>query len=438
MKQVYGIAALAGLLFGFDTGIISSAIFFIKSEFLLGTFTLEFLVSIVLLGALFGSISSAKLINYSGRKLIITLDALLFLFSTLLCAFTPYLSLLIFGRFGVGFAIGVASYIVPLYFSELSPAKMRGSFIALNTIAVTGGIFLSNLTGWGLSTSGNWRLMLGIGLAPAIFLLLGIKFLPESPRWLVKQGKLAQAREVLLRFRKNFQEAEDELIEIKVSLKTFSSFREEIKNRNVKRVLLIGIILAIIQQVTGINTILYYAPILFQTFGFQSITSLMLLTLAVGFINFMMTIVVMRRVDVVGRRSLLLKGLIGMTLSLFALGFFLQFTPTFLVKSMLIISLFTFIAAYGGSIGCIFWIVIAEIYPLNIRGMAMGMASSVNWTTNFIISLTFLTLLEKIGTSYTFYCYGFLCFLSFLFCLKYLPETAQKTLEELESKIYTK
>lgn len=436
MRRVCGIAALAGLLFGYDTGIISGAIFFIRSSFSLNVFTTELVVAVVLLGAALGSICSAKLSNVLGRKTIIKIDAVIFMISTLFSALAPNLSCLILARLVVGIAIGIACYIVPLYISELAPAHLRGRLVAYNTIAVTGGIVVSYLIGYFLSPTESWRMMLGIGVLPALILWIAVGYLPESPRWLAKQGQFQEAQLMLRKMRVCEAEADEELVAIVDSLNQVGSSWRELLTPSIRGVVIIGIVLAIVQQVTGINTILYYAPLLFQSIGFQSVSVMMLLTLIVGLINFLMTIFVMLRVDKVGRRSLLLWGLFSMTVSLLFLSLSLKgdFQKPFIFWTM-IISLFTFVAAYAGSIGCIFWIVIAEIYPLQVRGLSMGIAASANWGANLLVTMTFLSLLNALGPSNTFLCYAVCCFLSLVFCYYYLPETAKYSLEEIQSKV---
>jgi SP family galactose:H+ symporter-like MFS transporter len=438
MFKISSIAALAGFLFGFDTGIISSAIFFIQATFGLDTFMTQVVVSVVLLGALLGSLCSAHLVNKLGRRSVIEINALLFIISTLGSALAPSLTYLILARAAVGFAIGIACYAVPLYISEIAPARFRGGLVALNTIAVTGGIFISYLAGYFLSSVESWRWMLGIGVVPAVFLLIGVQFLPETPRWLLKKGKLLEARQVLSSIRENASVTDQELDLIGSNLKDTPSYWKELFHPKIRKLLLIGITLAVIQQITGINTILYYAPFLFQAFGYQSTSAIMLLTLGVGLMNFLMTIVVAFKVDRMGRRSLLLYGLAGMTISLLMLATSLKCDLQHpLAKWITLIALFAFIAAYASSIGCIFWIVISEIYPLNIRGAAMGIASTANWSANLMISLTFLSLLHAVGPSLTFFLYAIAGLLSFLFCYLWLPETTQQSLEALEAKVYT-
>lgn len=429
MKKIACIAALAGLLFGFDTGIISGAILFIQKSFGLSTFMTEVVVGVVLFGALIGSLCSSRLVNQIGRRRALGIDATLFLISTLCCAFAPSLSFLLLGRFAVGLAIGVACYVAPLYISELAPARFRGTLVAINTIAVTGGILVSYLTSFFFSYAELWRWMLGVGVFPAGALLIGIRLLPESPRWLIKCGHLESAKEVLLKLRETSEEAEAEFEMIKETIKQPLPYWKELFGPKMKKLLIIGIVLAAIQQLTGINTILYYAPLIFQRFGFESTSFLMILTAVVGLINFLLTIVVMLRVDTLGRRKLLLWGLGGMTICLLFLGLSIRFN---LSPWTSLWSLFSFVAFYAASIGCIFWIVIAEIYPLNIRGLAMGIASGANWACNLLMSLTFLSLLSAIGPSNTFLCYALICLLGFLFCYRYLPETGQYSLEELE------
>ena len=280
--------------------------------------------------------------------------------------------------------------------------------------------------------------MLGLGVIPAMILWIGVRYLPESPRWLVKQGHMQKAQLVLAKIRGSKEAAETEILLIQSSLKEKKPSWRELLRPGIRKVVVIGIVLAMVQQLTGINTILYYAPLLFQAIGFQSISAMMLLTLGVGFINFLMTIFVMLRVDKMGRRPLLLWGLFGMTLSLLVLSCSLRFdlSSSWVIWTM-IASLFAFVATYASSIGCIFWIVIAEIYPLHVRGLAMGVASSANWVANLLITMTFLSLLESLGPSNTFLCYDFVCLLSFVFCYRFLPETAQESLEEIESKVFS-
>jgi sugar porter (SP) family MFS transporter len=434
MVKITCIAALAGLLFGFDTGIISGAIFFIKDAFELDIFMTQVVVSIVLFGAFMGSICSAKLTNNCSRRFVIKIDSVLFIISTLCSSLAPSIFYLLIGRFGVGFAIGIASYIIPLYISELSPARFRGRLVALNTIAVTGGILISYVTCSLLSPLETWRWMFGIGIFPAVALWIGVQYLPESPRWLIKQGNLSAAKQWLYQFRASPHEADEEFKGIIKSLNETRPSLRELFQPKIRKLILIGSALAIIQQITGINTILYYAPILFQSFGFHSTSTIMLLTISIGLINFLMTILVMLKVDKIGRKTILLFGLSAMSISLITLGILLKFDlHNIFVKLTTILSLFSFVAFYASSIGCIFWIVIAEIYPLHIRGFAMGLVSSVNWASNLLVSLTFLGLLNAIGASSTFFCYSIASLCSLLFCSRFLSETAQCSLEELES-----
>lgn len=427
------IAGLGGFLFGFDTGIISGAIFFIQKKLSPSIFMTQAVVSVALVGALIGSFCSASLVNRWGRLPVIKANAALFFGATLLSALAPSLWVLILSRMGIGIAIGISCYVIPLYISELSPARYRGSLVAINTIAVTGGIFISYLTSCILSPDENWRWMLGIGAVPAAILWIFSQILPESPRWLIQQGKILDAKKILCSLHDS-NYAERELAEIQNGLKENKSHARVFFTPQMRKRLGVGIVLAIIQQFCGINGILYYAPILLQKMGFQGVSQIMLWTLFIGFLNFLMTFVVLLKVDSHGRRLLLLGGLMGMTISLFILAFGLTFElNSFWTKGSVLVCLFAFIAFYAGSIGCIFWIVIAEIYPYGIRGLAMGIASGFNWTANLIVSFTFLSLLESIGTVGTFSLYAFACLLSFLFCYLWLPETAQRSLEEIDT-----
>jgi len=398
---------------------------------------IELVVSSVLLGALLGALYSGFLVNVRGRRYIIQMDSIIFLIGTVISSCATSVIILMVGRVLVGFGIGVASYIIPLYISELSPARYRGGFVALNTIAVTGGIFISYLVGYLLSPMQSWNYMLGVGVIPAIFLWIGTHFLPETPRWLVKQGKWAEAMKVLRSLRANEQEVQTEMEEIQKNLKTSQTALKELFHPKIRKVFFLGMILATIQQVTGINVILYYAPLIFKAFGFESDSSSFLLTLVVGFTNFLMTIITVFKVDKIGRRALLLYGLAGMTLSLVVLSVSLHYDlQSLYTKGLIVFALFSFVSCYACSIGCVFWIVISEIYPLNIRGVGMGFASAMNWFSNLCITITFLSLVNVIGMSNTFLCYAMSGFFSFLYCYYFLPETAQVSLETIEARNY--
>lgn len=429
-------ASLAGLLFGFDTGIISGAILFIKQEFQPDTFLIEIIVSAVLFGAFAGSLITGLLSNYFGRRTIILGIAVLFVFGSICSAVAQNVLFLIIGRAIIGLAIGAACYFVPLYISEISPAEHRGRFVAINTIAVTSGIVIAYLVGYVLSYSGSWRWMFGLGAIPGVALWWGMLNLPESPRWFIYKGQTDKAKQVLYKIYPS-NEAEKELADMTSDVRQDSVGWKEVFRPIYRRVLVIGLGLAAIQQLSGINAILYYAPFMFEMMGFKSIHTSMAITLGIGIVNLLMTVVAMFTVDRMGRRCLLLLSLPIMALSLSIVGLCVYTGMTNpMIQIAGIGSLLIFVAFYAISIGCIFWIVISEIYPLNIRGIGMSFASSANWMTNLIVSLTYLSISEALGGWVTFEIYASFCALAWIFCYYLLPETSGATLEKFESSVY--
>lgn len=430
------IAALSGLLFGYDTGVISGALLFIQKEFSLSTFSTEMLVAAVLLGACGGAVISGKLADYLGRRKLMLIAGIAFAMGTLLSAVGGTIANVIEGRIIVGFAIGIASYAAPLYIAEIAPKRTRGAFVILNTITVTGGIVLAYVSDLLLEHNGSWRWMFGLGLIPALLLIVGIFGLPESPRWAAKKGWMELARYILTRIRP-LSEVEEELNEIKRNLSyDRTSSWAGIFDPQVRKILLLGIGLAIVQQITGINTIFYYAPSIFQLAGFESTTAQLFATLGMGVTNFVMTIIAMLWVDRVGRRPLLLIGLGMMTLLLFLVAtIFNGAEHTAGLRWLLVGSLILFVAFYALSIGCLFWLIVSEVFPLQIRGAAMSIATMSNWAANLIVALTFLSLIKLLGPGRTFLFYGVAGLLSFVFALLWVPETKNVSLEHIENNL---
>ena len=432
---VYFIAAISGIsgmLFGYDTGVISGAILFIRSEFNLSPFLTGLVVSAVLIGAIIGALLGGYMAENYGRKKVIIIAAIIFIIGAIFTAVTPDIIFLIFGRIIVGIAIGIASFTAPLYISEASPPHIRGALVSFNQLAITIGIVISYLIDYSLTSIQGWRYMFGLAVIPGAILLIGMFFLPESPRWLVHHGDITEGRKVLQRIRDNTN-IEVELNEIQTSLKQEKGGRSELLNPKNKPALIIGITLAIFQQVTGINTVIYYAPIIFQYAGFKSAAAAIIATIGVGLVNVGMTIVSIKLLDRVGRRPLLLVGLAGMSATLILLGltFFLPSLIS-LIGPLAAISLMLYVAFFAIGLGPVFWLLISEIYPLKIRGTAMSIVTVANWGSNLVIALTFLLLIQSIGKSGTFWLYAGVGILAFIFTLYYVPETKNQTLEEIE------
>jgi SP family galactose:H+ symporter-like MFS transporter len=428
-------AALGGLLFGYDTGVISGALIFIKREFGLTTVAEEIVVSGVLLGATVGAIAGGKAADLFGRRRVLLITAGIFAIGALASAAAPSPPMLIASRVVLGLAIGLASTNVPVYLSEVAPPRARGWVVSMFQLAVTVGIVVAYLTDYAFAGIEGWRWMLGLAVVPALVFGTGMFFLPETPRWLIRGGQHETAYRVLVRIRES-ADVSFEIEEITLSLaqQTESGDWTDLLRRHVRPALLVGIGLAIFQQITGINTVIYYAPKILQAAGFNSASGAILATVGVGVVNVAMTILAMFLVDRAGRRPLLLVGIAGMIVTLAALG--LNFgisNPSGQLAWTAVICLMGYVAAFAISLGPIFWLLIAEIYPLKIRGLAEGTAATFNWGSNFIVSLTFLTLVEKLGASSTFLVYALASVASWLFAYYFVPETKGRTLEQIEA-----
>jgi sugar porter (SP) family MFS transporter len=428
-----GFAALGGLLFGYDTGVISGALIFIRQEFALSALGQELAVSIVLAGATIGALSGGRLSDRFGRRATLIATSIIFIAGAVICAAATSLTMLIVGRVVVGLGIGLACTTVPVYISEVAPPEARGWQVSLFQLAITVGILGAYVVDYAFARSQAWRWMLGLAAVPGLILGIGMLLLPESPRWLAKHLNPEAARAVLQRIRGGG--IESEYREICQSLERSEEHGRwaDLLGPAVRPALVVGLGLAIFQQVTGINTVIYYAPTIIQTAGIPSAEGAILATAGIGLVNVIMTVVAMWLIDRIGRRPLLLTGIAGMTASLVVLGFvFHASRQTPVAAWAAVVTLMTYVAFFAISLGPIFWLLISEIYPLQIRGMAEGTAAGTNWIFNLLVSITFLSLLEAIGPSWTFWLYGLLAIASFAFSYHLVPETKGRTLEEIE------
>ena len=426
-------AALGGLLFGYDTGVISGALIFIRTQFALTTFQQELVVSVVLVGAAIAALSGGRLADSFGRRAMLLVTALIFIAGALICAAAPSLNVLVIGRLIVGLGIGLATSTVPIYISEVSPPQTRGWQVSLFQLAITVGILAAYLVDYALSGSGAWRWMLGLAVIPGATLGLGMIRMPESPRWLAEHGESQRAREVLRRIRgsENIDSEWREIQETLADTQERGRFAD-LLTPAVRPALIIGVGLAIFQQVTGINTVIYYAPVIVQSAGISTASGAILATAGIGLVNVIMTIVAMWLIDHIGRRPLLLTGIAGMILSLAVLGYVFRMPSGGALAWLAVITLMVYVASFAISLGPIFWLLIAEIYPLKVRGIAEGTAAGMNWSFNFLVSLTFLTLIQVLGPSWTFWMYAVLAIASWVFSYYLVPETKGRTLEEIE------
>ena len=428
------IVALGGLLSGFDTGVISGALFFIKDEWNLSDYLQGTLVSSNLIGLTIGAILNGHLADLFGRKKILIFTAVLFFIGSIFCAAAPNINILILSRFIVGLAIGVVTFATPLYLSEISPEKIRGSLVSLFQLAITIGILFSYLVNAGFANiQFGWRLMLLFGVFPALILGIGMFFMSDTPRWLISKGKDDEAKKVFKRIEPGI-DADKEILEIKNVLQNKDNDKKFEFKKWMFAPLFLGIGLMFCQQWTGINTIIYYAPTILNIAGFNSNSSAIYATVGIGIVNCLMTFIAIFLSDKTGRKPLLYAGLIGMALCLFILGSAFQFSEA-LGASLKWVSLFSsmfYIAFFSFSLGPIILLLVSEIFPLKFRGLGMSISTMSNFLFNFTVTLSFLPLINKISESYTFYLYGMIAIICLFYVYFMVPETKGITLEKIE------
>jgi len=424
-------AALGGLLFGFDTAVISGAAPFIKNYFNLDNIMLGWAVSSLLVGCVFGVIASGRPSDVFGRKKTLLFAALLFFISAIGSALSEHLNIFIIFRFFGGIAVGTASMLAPMYISEISPADKRGSLVSLNQLAIVIGILIAFFSNYLLSSTGgnNWRWMLAVMGLPALFFFVTLLFIPESPRWLIQKGKKKEAYNIMEKI-SGTELAKIELDEVErsVTSENKGSYREVFSKR-ISPLIWMGIVVAVFSQVTGINSIMYYAPMIFAKTGI-GMNNALIQTIAIGAVNLIFTLVAIRYIDRFGRKPLLIIGSIGMAISLFiiAIAFYLhQFGGILILLFVLI-----YIASFAASLGPVTWVFVAEIYPNRLRSEAMSVAVVFLWAAVFIVSLLFPYMLNVLGGGTAFLIFGIMCLIYLVFLFAKVPETKGKSLEELE------
>jgi sugar porter (SP) family MFS transporter len=426
------ITALGGLLFGYDTGVVSGALLFLKKDFGgLSSLQQELVTSLLLVGAGAGALTAGRVADRIGRRPAVMITAVVFIVGVLLAALAPAYPVLLVARIIIGLAVGSASMTVPLYIGEVVPPRVRGGLVSLNQLAITAGILVSYLIDYGLSSTGNWRLMFGLAAIPAAGLLAGMSFQRESPHWLIRQGREDEARAVLRALR-DPGDIEAEVRQVHEVSQRQGGTRE-LLSPNVRPLLYVGVLLAVFQQITGINTVIYYAPTLLQGAGFGNSAAL-LANVVNGVVNLGMTSVAIWLLDRAGRRPLLLGGTAGMAvgMTITALSFLGGSHLTGTLAIVAVLGLLIYTASFAIGLGPVFWLLIAEIYPLKIRGAAMSVASMANWAANFVVTVSFLTLLNAISGLGVFFLFGFLTLVALAYFWRKVPETRGRSLQQIE------
>ena len=435
------VAALGGLLFGYDTAVISGAIGFIRQLFGLDAAQTGWAASSALVGCVIGVAAAGAMSDFLGRKKGLVLAGVMFAVSAFGSALARSLSELVIFRIVGGFGIGAASMLSPLYIAEISPAPTRGRLVSYNQLAIVSGMLIVYFVNYAIQRGGTtdwnvavgWRWMFGSGALPALLFLVLLLRVPESPRWLVKQGRDGKALQVLTRINGGTQ-AKRELAEIRKTVGRESSSLGQLFQPGMRIVLAIGVMLAVLQQVTGINVFLYYGPEIFKKLGSGN-SAAFLQTVIVGAVNMTFTFVAIRTVDRIGRKPLMLAGASGMGICLFVLGLssYMQRTELWALVFML-----GYIASFALSVGPVTWVILSEIFPTAIRGRAMALATVCLWAANYIVSQTFPMmdenpfLIRRFHHGFTFWIYALLCAVLILFVWRFVPETKGKSLEEIE------
>lgn len=440
-NRVYLIAfttALSGFLFGFDAGVISGAILFIKQNIVINEVETGLIVSAVPIGALFSSIISGKCSDIYGRKKLLFVTAMLFLIGTLCCSLANSVNLLFLGRFILGTAIGFGSCVSPVYVSELAHPRNRGKLVNMYVVAIQAGIFIAFLVGYLLSDTGAWRLMIGLGAIPAVILALCTLALDESPRWLILKNKNTQARLVLSKML-NKNEIDETLYEIKKTVnQTTLSFREVLQKKYLGS-LFIGISISFFTQTIGINAIQYYAPTLFQNTGFATAEKALFATMFIGLTLTLSTIASLFFIDKIGRRNPLLIGMCGIItcLAILVLTFNMVTQPLILAWTMLLCSI-VFMLCHGLSVGPACFLIPSELFPTHIRGFAMGISVAFNWGANVLIALLFPIGMVHYSIASLFTVFLVLSIIGLVIFYYFVPETKGLTLEKIESNLERK
>lgn len=426
------ISALGGYLFGFDFAVISGALPFLRTEFALQAWGEGFLTGSLGLGCILGCLLAGSLVDRYGRKPGLLFAAFIFAVSSLGMALAPAFTFFVVMRFAAGIGVGMASMLSPMYIAEISPAEDRGRNVAINQLTIVIGILVTNLVNYYLSDNGAdaWRWMFGLGVVPASFFFLGVLWLPESPRWLLKAGKNQKA-EVILRKIGNAAYTEKTMAAIQTSLHRSGKTETSVLAKSVRPAVVIGIALAVFQQFCGINVVFNYTSTIFESVG-STINQQLFETISIGVVNLLFTVLAMWQVDKLGRRPLMLTGSLGLSIVYIVLAVLLQnsFSPGWISVFVLLA-----IGLYATSLAPVTWVLISEIFPNSIRGKATSLAIVCLWSAYFILVFTFPILSQKIGTYGPFYVYAGICLLGYFFIRKKVVETKGQTLEQLEGAV---
>ena len=439
LKYVYQytfVAAVGGLLFGYDTAVVAGAIGFIQEKYNLSPAMTGWAASCALIGCMAGAMLAGALSDKLGRKKVLMISAFAFAISSVGILIPSAIEYFILFRFIGGIGIGIASILAPMYISEIAPADIRGRLISIYQLGIVTGILLIYFVNAGIAglhddawnVDSGWRWMFGSGLVPSVIFIFLLLPIPESPRWLSKQNRWNEADAILAKVNGR-ENADKEIISIRESLTEKQATFSDLMKPGLRTALIIGIVLSVFSQITGINVIMYYAPEIFKATGSGSSSALMQ-TVWVGSINLLLTIIAIKYVDKLGRKKLLLIGSAGMAVCLAIVG--LAFYTDSAGGYWVLAGILLYISFFAISLGPLTFVVVAEIFPNHIRGRAMSVAIFFLWLSVYVVSQTFPMLLESIGSAYTFWIYMITSVMAFVFIWKVVPETKGKTLEQIQ------
>ena len=434
-KMIFFFGALGGLLYGYDMGVISGALLFIKNDIPLNSFTEGLVVSSMLFGAIFGSGFSGPLSDKFGRRRLVFAIAIVFVVGSLVLAFAPNMEMLVIGRLIIGLAVGGSTAIVPVYLSEMAPTEQRGSLGSLNQLMITIGILSSYLVNYAFADAEAWRWMVGLAVVPSLILMVGVLFMPESPRWLLEHRSEKEARKVM-KLTRNPEQIDKEIQEMIEINDISDSTWNVLKSAWLRPTLIIGCTFALLQQIIGINAIIYYAPTIFNEAGLGSSTAI-LGTVGIGAVNVIITIFAIMVIDKIDRKKLLVIGNIGMVASLLIMAVLIW---TIGLESsfgawIIVACLTMFIIFFAFTWGPVLWVMLPELFPMRARGAATGIAALALSIGSLLVAQFFPMLSDALGIGQVFLIFAAVGIAAMIFVIKYLPETRGRSLEEIEADL---
>ncbi|EJD5725086.1 sugar porter family MFS transporter [Staphylococcus pseudintermedius] len=432
-KMIFFIGALGGLLYGYDMGVISGALLYLKDDIPLNAYTEGLVVSSMLVGAIVGAGLSGPLSEKLGRRRLVFMISIVFIIGALILALAPTMEILVLGRVIIGLAVGGSTAIVPVYLSELAPTDARGSLSSLNQLMITIGILASYLVNYAFAPIEGWRWMLGLAVVPSVILMIGVIFMPESPRWLLEKRGEKAARDVM-KLTYPASEIDHEIENMKKINQIADNTWTVLKSPWLLSTIIIGSVFALLQQLIGINAIIYYAPKIFATAGFGESTAI-LSTVGIGVVNVLVTIFAISIIDKIDRKKLLVIGNIGMVASLLIMSALIWLIGVNSATWIILLCLTTFIIFFGVSWGPVLWVMLPELFPMRARGAATGIAALVLSIGSLLVAQFFPVLTDVLQVQQVFLIFAVIGIIAMIFVIKFLPETRGRSLEQIEQDL---